>query len=154
MTRMIAIANQKGGCAKTSTAVNLAAGFARQGNKSVLLIDIDPQANATAVFMGIEFAAGPRQKGTYTIYEVITGAVSAPEALYRVELEPVGNKDTAVFRDILPARLDLASAELNCNQAEIRTFLGTKTVIFLSSRMEFRIRDLWELAESISDCLA
>lgn len=112
MTRMIAIANQKGGCAKTSTAVNLAAGFARQGDKSVLLIDIDPQANATAVFMGIEFAAGPRQKGTHTIYEVITGTVPVQDALYRVELEPVGSKDTARTLDILPAHLDLASAEL------------------------------------------
>lgn len=112
MTRMIAIANQKGGCAKTSTAVNLAAGFARQGDKAVLLIDIDPQANATAVFMGIEFAAGPRQKGTHTIYEVITGEVGVGDALYRVELEPLGSPDTAVTLDILPAHLDLASAEL------------------------------------------
>lgn len=111
MTRVIAIANQKGGCAKTTTAVNLAAGFARAlPNERVLLIDVDPQANATAVFMGVTFAAGPREKDHNTIYEVMIHELPVEEALYQVDLEPVEGIHTSL--DILPSHLDLASAEI------------------------------------------
>ena len=59
MTRVIAVSNQKGGSAKTTTVVNLAAGLARSERRlRVLLVDNDPQANATAVFCGVVAAAG------------------------------------------------------------------------------------------------
>lgn len=113
MTRIIAIANQKGGTGKTTTAINLAAGLARQVNspQRVLLIDIDPQANVTAVFMGVSFAAGPRQTGIKTIYEVITDKVPAQQTIQQIELPPLGST-TGVTMDILPAHLELAAAEL------------------------------------------
>lgn len=113
MSRVIAIANQKGGCAKTTTTVNLAAGFARfLPKKRTLIIDVDPQANASAVFMGVQFAAGPRQPDSHTVYEVLMGKAPVDQALYTVDLAPLGNSATAPTLDILPAHLDLASAEL------------------------------------------
>lgn len=112
MTRIIAIANQKGGTGKTTTAINLAAGLARANRpERVLLVDIDPQANTTAVFLGVPAAAGPRRPGAATIYEVLLGQVPAGEARQVVELAD-DSADAPVALEIIPSHLDLASAEL------------------------------------------
>lgn len=112
MTRIIAIANQKGGTGKTTTAINLAAGLARANPRhKILLADIDPQANATAVFLGVPFAAGPRQPTVATMYELLLNQVQANQVLQRVALPPL-NTQISPTLDILPAHLDLASAEL------------------------------------------
>ncbi|MCB0017240.1 MAG: ParA family protein [Anaerolineales bacterium] len=113
MPRIIAVANQKGGTAKTTTTVNLAAGIARiQPRARVLLVDIDPQANATAVFLGVGFAAGPRQRNVPTVYEVILNQAAVSRTIQRIALEPIQENDPELTIDILPAHLDLASAEL------------------------------------------
>lgn len=113
MTRIIATANQKGGVGKTTLAINLSGGLVRANpDNRVLLVDADPQANATAVMLGIPFAAGPRTDAE-TMYEVLVKELPVIEAIHRIELagdtEGVG---TVAVLDILPSHLDLASAEL------------------------------------------
>jgi len=116
-TRIISILNQKGGSGKTTTAINIASAWARllaentpTDDASVLLIDIDPQASATSVILGMESAVGPRMVGTNTIYEVLLQRADAIDAIYRVELEPAQHLPVAML-DILPAHLELFRAD-------------------------------------------
>lgn len=97
MTRVIAIANQKGGVGKTTTAVNLAASLAAAEQRT-LLIDGDPQGNATSG-VGIE-------RGTLgaTVYDVLIGGATIAEVRKRGQRFPL--------LDVLPATPDLAGAEV------------------------------------------
>ncbi len=96
MSRIIAIANQKGGVGKTTTAVNISACLATLNHKT-LLIDIDPQSNATS---GI--GVNPRDV-SYSIYHVIMDGVSISETIISTELE---------FLSIVPSNFDLVGAEV------------------------------------------
>lgn len=95
MSRTVAISNQKGGVGKTTTAINLAASLAAL-DRPVLLLDLDPQANATS---GLGFA---RSKDGYTAYDVLSGA-HAREAI-RPTLFP--------NLSLLPSGRDLVGAEI------------------------------------------
>jgi len=111
-TPTIAVINQKGGSGKTTTAVNLAAALARGlvGDRlRVLLIDADPQANATAVFLGVPIAAGPQQGPM--IYEILMEKAPPDEVIRRVALPPAKHTPEGAL-DILPAHLNLAVAEV------------------------------------------
>src|SRR5438128_1405604 len=95
MARTIAIANQKGGVGKTTTAVNLSACLAEKG-KRVLLIDLDPQGNATSA-LGVE---GVDSK---SLYEPMIGHAAVQDEVVPTRFERLS---------IIPASLDLAGAEI------------------------------------------
>jgi chromosome partitioning protein len=111
MPRIIAIANQKGGTGKTTTAINLVSGLARLSGQKVLLIDIDPHANTTAVFFGARYVASPNSG--LTIYEVLMNRAEITRVVHQIELEAndyCGFPKASI--DILPSHFNLASAEL------------------------------------------
>lgn len=139
MTRIIAIANQKGGTGKTTTSINIASGLAR-ARKKVLIVDLDPQSNCTAVFLGITFASGPRVKNVPTIYELLFNRAPVEECLYEVELSPMEEESSSILH-ILPSHLDLASAEIELVSAFERERKLTHAIKSIKSYYDYIIID-------------
>lgn len=96
MGKIISITNQKGGVGKTTTCVNLAAFIAKAGYR-VLIIDMDPQGNASSA-VGVE-----PTKDDYTVYDVLIGECTIREAIYNSVMDKL---------DVIPSTVDLSGAEV------------------------------------------
>lgn len=125
MGRIIAIANQKGGVGKTTTAINLSACLAEAGQK-VLTIDFDPQGNATS---GLGLEKGEIED---TIYEMMLGECSFEECLQAEVLENL---------DVLPSDSNLSGAEIELLEIDQKEFVLRKFMGNISERYDFIIID-------------
>lgn len=110
MGRIIAFANQKGGVGKTTTCVNMSSFMALMGKK-VLMIDLDPQGNATS---NLGFT---KDKNLNSIYQVISGQKTIQEAIYKTKVENM---------DIVPANIDLSGVEVELVYMQQREFVIKK----------------------------
>ena len=119
MTRILAVANQKGGVGKTTTAINLSASIAAAEYKT-LLIDIDPQANSTSG-LGIE-------KVEKTIYQVLVGLNNADECIVNTYMP---------FLDILPSTIDLVGAEVELVSLDSREYLLKNALELIDNKYDF-----------------
>lgn len=125
MARVIAVANQKGGVGKTTTAVNLGACLASLG-KRVLLIDIDPQGNTTSG-IGINKA-----DVRYDIYDVLINEIAAEEAILPTSVEHLS---------ILPATIQLAGAEIELVPTMSREVRLRQALQPLKSQFDYMLID-------------
>jgi chromosome partitioning protein len=123
MTRIIALVNQKGGVGKTTSTINIGAGLNRLG-KSVLLVDLDPQANLT-YSLGVE-----AHNLDHTVYELLTRGTKAKDAIIKREAY-----------DIIPASLNLSGAEIELTSTQGRETLLKEALVPIKNRYDYILLD-------------
>lgn len=125
MGRIIAIANQKGGVGKTTTAINLSACLAEKGKK-VLSIDMDPQGNMTS---GLGVSKDEVEK---TVYDLIIG---------EAEIEDIICREVSENLDVLPTNIDLSAAEIELIGIDDKEYIIKKEVEKIRDNYDFIIID-------------
>ena len=125
MGRTIAIANQKGGVGKTTTAINLSACLAEKGKK-VLAVDMDPQGNMTSG-LGVD-----KDSVENTIYNLIIGEAKMEEVLIKDVLENL---------DIIPTNIDLSGAKIELLDVEEKEYIVRNEIDKIKDNYDFIIID-------------
>lgn len=125
MGRIIAIANQKGGVGKTTTAINLSASLASMGKK-VLALDMDPQGNMTSG-LGVD-----KDEAEKTVYDLIISNAGIEESIVKDAIENL---------DVLPSNINLSAAEIELIGIENKEFILREEVEKVKDRYDFIIID-------------
>ena len=125
MGRIIAIANQKGGVGKTTTAINLSACFAEAGKK-VLTIDLDPQGNTTSG-LGVD-----KEEIENTVYELMLGECTVKESIHDTEVENL---------KLIPSNVNLAGAEIELLGISEKEYILKNEIDYIQDDFDFLIID-------------
>lgn len=124
MGKIVAIVNQKGGVGKTTSAVNLTAALGDQ-HKKVLLVDIDPQGNATS-------GMGIKKKGISSTYDLLIGEAAVDDVLVHTKYKHV---------DVLPSSIELAGAEVEIVEMENRVQLLKNQLLGMKQNYDYILID-------------